>query len=556
MIPSAVILGASLCAASAGAHSRVEWSKEGPRLVIDGKTLPATIGVNIYYLPDPRMSGRSGVPSYRDPEWTARMKSVIDRGAAGKARLILFNVWWADLDHRSQSRPEPIDRDLDFAPMDSVMDHAARKGVYLMPITVMSPGLPEWWLKENRFPPFDKEEKCDACETDSYGNTYNNPSMGSDAVRRDYGAYLEAVIRRYRSHPALAGWSFGVGATGEDNYGPNYIYFVRVGDAEPRKREPMMYTDYSPFFQREFRAWMKRKYKTDAAAGVPRPEEMIRERGGPQMLLFPDPSDLWWGASPDVLTQKGRYFYEFRNAQRAAERRYYAALFKKNDPDHLLLFGGNAEILDEPLIDGITVNPNLNFEARVGKQTEDFYHNVLTRIVEPAVRRRKLVIVSAENISDGRLHRETGKWETDGQLAYIEAFGKAVKCSRALFAYTVDLMAEDAEIRWLPTWFSAETLQAARRIAEYVPAAGCACAIAKSLYQGQSCGEKSLDAGCGQVNQAYHSACKVPEEQSHKTRRRESAPEGRGRKGCGDGVCDDFEQEHPEMCPRDCRRDP
>ena len=568
-----MIISALLClsAGQSFAGSRVDWLDGGPRLVVNGKPLPATVAAGVYYIPDPRMSGKSGVPDYRDPLWVSRMEGIIDRVSGDGGKLVLINIWWSDFD-KSKTRPAPIDKNLNFKNFDSVMDYAAGKEVYLMPVLTFAPGLPEWWLKENRFPPFDGKGQCDSCETDSYGNHYNNPSMGSEITRRDFGGFLAAFTGRYRSHPALAGWSFGVGATGEDNYGPNYIYFMSVGGSRAKTMKPLMFTDYSPSFQRRFKTWLKAKYKTDAAlqsawndervtlagVGVPRPKDMVRK--GKEPRLFPDPADLWWGFDTDNLTKRGLDFYEFRNLTRAEERRYYASLFKKNDPDHVLFFNSSMEeTLSDPEIDGITLNPNLNFGAKTNKLIGDWLFNVITRIVTPAVRHKKAVLSVSENVSDGMLFQSTGRWESEGQLDYIETFGKSVKCAGGMFGYTVDLQGRDAENHWLPTWFSDETRQAGRRIAEYKPGQDCACALVRATYLKNGCSGKSLETGCGQLNKAYHSFCNIPEEPGHEHRK--GPPEGgkprrpgAGKNGlCGDGVCDKFERAHAELCPQDCR---
>ncbi len=368
---------------------------------------------------------------------------------------------------------------------------------------------------------------CDLCETDSYGNVYNNVSMNNDKVHQDFGRFIEAIIKRYKNHPALIGWSIGVGATGEDNYGPNYIYLMGMGGGKRIERKPLMFTDYSPYFHRKFKEWITEKYKTDEALQrawadnsvtlanltIPKPQEMIINAQywlqNHRIDSFPDPSEGWWKTDINVLTKKGRDFYDFRNYMRSADRKYYAKLIKRNDPDHILLFVGglNEEILDDPsLCDGITGNPNLYFEAEMNIINRDFYYHMIS-LVKNAVNHKKLVIITGENRSDGRLYLATGKWESGGQIKYIETFGKAVKCANGMFAYVVDLLDVNSPARWIPSWFSVEAKSAAKRIIDYTPTKNCSCELISELYFGNSCGSIYAVPGCGLLEKAYRFFC-------------------------------------------------
>ena len=441
--------------------SEVRLVNNIPRLFLNGNELN-TVLVNVYYIYNPPPEAMPFQPKYGSEKWVNRMKSVIDEASINGVKAIMLNVYWGDLD-KSIRRPSNIGQNLDFSNLDIVMEYASRKNVYVILITVLYPAIPEWWARENNFPPFNKKFPCDLCETDSYGNVYKNVSMNNDKVQRDFGSFIGAVINRYKNHPALLGWNMGVGATGEDNYGPNYIEMMGVTGGEKIERKPMMYSDYSPYFQRKFKEWITIKYKTDTALQqawgdksvtlarlvIPRPEELIiNARGWHQIhriALFPDPSDLWWKGDVKALTKKGLDFYDFRNSMRRADREYYAKLFRKNDPNHILIFTGfNEELLNSSLCDGVAGNPNLCFDVPPDQMNRDYYLHLIS-LVKNAVKHKKLVIISAESTerSPSGRHDESlpprppSRLDIERQIKYIETVGKAVKCANGMFAYVV-----------------------------------------------------------------------------------------------------------------------
>lgn len=530
--------------------SEVKLVNNVPKIIINGKELNTVIA-NVYYIFSPAPQGIPFQPKYGSEKWVNRVKSVIDEASITGVKAIMLNVFWGDLD-RSLSRPNNIGQNLDFSSLDNVMDYASQKNVYVILVNILYPAFPEWWVRENNLPPFNKYGICDFVETDSYGNIYNNPSMNNDKVHQDYGRFIQAVIKRYKNHPALLGWNVGVGATGEDNYGPNYIdLMMGMVGGKKGERKPLMFTDYSPFFQKRFKEWITKKYKTDrplqqawgdnsvtlARLAIPKPDEMIvnaREwLQSNRMDMFPDPSDGWFETDKKVLTKKGLDFYEFRNYMRSADREYYSNLFKKNDPDHILLFVGfafNSEIVNSPsLCDGITSNPNLYFDGPLNPmnpQARDFYYHMISA-VKNAVKHNKLVIITGENRSSvtgfgpassvpfpgftapGRLDggRPPARWDSETQIRYIETFGKAVKCANGMFAYVVDLLDKDAPSKWIPSWFSHEAKAAARRVADYVPTKNCDCSLVRDLYLSNSCGSINAPPGCGLLEKAYRSFC-------------------------------------------------
>jgi hypothetical protein len=499
-----------------------------PKLFVKGALLDS-VAANVYYLG----ANRQGpVPGYSTSDWLVRMQSLIDWDADHDVQIIMPTIWWGDFD-TSISRPAELAQNLDFSNLDKVMDYAATSGVYVLPIVMKYPILPQWWKKENNFPDgwataansqncerATPAIACEYCETDSCGNVYNNASMNADKVQQDFGAFLVALLKRYRDHPALLGWSTGVGATAEENYGPNYIALMMDSAIT---RRPHMIADYSPFFSGRFKARMTEKYKTDSALQgawsdtsvslatlqIPKPREMLKD---PNLdpILFPDPAQGYMNLyDSSILTQKGLDFYDFRIYMRAEDRRFYSRLFRTNDPGHIfLLTGGWADdVFDDPgLCDGLTGNPNLHFYGQPGGMNTNSYYQMMS-LVKDAVQHDKLFILSAENFADGGFGASTP--ETAGQISYIETFGKAVRCEGGFFGYTADLIASDG-VKWEPTWYSTAALSAVDKIVAYTPTSDCECALVKDLYDAEACSTKPQDAlGCCVIDGAYESFCKA-----------------------------------------------
>ncbi|EFL50749.1 conserved hypothetical protein [Solidesulfovibrio fructosivorans JJ]] len=565
-----------------------------PRLVVDGREAPASGFYEVYYYPS---KGRPipNQPDYRDPRWVAAMRRVVDRAVAQGVRVVMASIWWGDVDGAAR-RPAKPAKTYDFAPFDAFMDYARSRGVEVVVKTSVNHFLPRWWLAEQGFPDnagYQKHSRCALCETDAYGTAFGNPSMGSLAVRRDYTPFLSALVARYRTHPALIGWAFGLGPTGEDAYGPNYIVVDAPGGGRGLGRKPMMFTDYSPDFTIRFRDWLKRKYGSEAALrrawndpGVslarfrtPPPQEFVRDPAAFSREPFPDPA-IDRGIDPaTVLTAKGMDFYAFRVQARESDTAYYAGLIKKLDPRHVLLFNARARASarQQPDIDGIFFNPHPLFGRPLFHELNQFY--TILHSVESIVRQGKLALVAAEN-SPLRTPAN-GRWETPEQINYITALGYSVKSLGGIMGYAVDLLDPGTTDHWLPTWFSNEAKAAERAIAAYKPVPGAGpCGPIRELRRQNRCDVgQAPPEGCGLIDLAYFNYCHtggecdanhdgtVSPEELAACRGRSSpglpaAPllppsgGGAGMSGapagkCGDGVCDDFERSKG-VCPKDC----
>lgn len=543
--------------------SEVRVVNGSPRLFINGEEIN-TGAVNIYYLPDMGIDtqGKNEVPRYATEEWFTNTKALIEQAVNNKARLILLNIWWQDID-KSVSRPDSIAEALDFNNLDKVLDYAAQEKAYIIPVFVFFPFIPDWWLKENNFPPYHKGKICDFCETDSYGNVYNNSSMNADAVQRDWGSFIEAVIKRYRNHPALAGWMVGVGATGEDGYGPNYISMKGFGNSmEKIESRPLMFTDYSPYFERKFKEWLKEKYINDgilqaawgdqsaafASFRIPKPVEMIQE--GKHVPVFPDPTDIFAFAggkdSLDSLTAKGRDFYEFRNYMRRQDRKYYSGLIKRNDPGHILIFSASSEefLSGESLSEGI----GFSLAGTTDWGANSLFYYLALDIVKNAVNHKKLAFISREHVCDGALREKTGQCETAEQLRFMEILGESVRCAGGIFAYTVAPYDKKSFTNnsWIPpVWFSDEAYAVAKKINEYAPSKDCACSFISEVYLSNGCGRFEAAKHCELLNKINEELCQG----------RIIASKIDNHIGligkCGDGICDAFEKQCGK-CPKDC----
>ncbi len=554
-----------------------------PRLSVGGRVLSGVFA-EIYNFPDEN-PGHGNLPAYGSPGWLNAVTRLMDQAAQAGASLILPHVWWSDLDRAAS--PPPANRSaaerLDFSQLDALMDYAQKRGLYVMPILGVNNRLPSWWRGLHRLPQTAATgAKCDFCETDSLGVSYGNPAMGAPAVRQDYGDVMRAVIARYRSHPALAGWSFGLGPTGEDFYGPNYILIQGLGDFAAVGEKPLRFTGYSPFSVREFAAWLTRKYKTSAALAaawndpaaslapfvMPPPSQLVTDPATFGLRPFPDAAFDAFADNPGLLSAKGRDFYAFRQDMRQADTDYFAKLIKRTDPDHVLIFCGllRKTLIEHPLTDGIIANPHVDFAGSLHKERHQLWKYVTA--VRAIAQKGKLPMIAMEDSprpdASGRMR------DSQTQLDYLEAFGESMACAGAMPGYAADMLDPAKGPRWLPVWQTPEAMGAAARIAAYVPAAGCGCALVSALYRRNSCDQSGRPKGCGLLDKAYAEFCNAPLPSGVSLTAPPAAAPGNGPGAmtgqpplnhappsgtapgrCGDGVCGPMERQ-TGLCPGDC----
>ncbi|OLN24832.1 hypothetical protein DVDV_3885 [Desulfovibrio sp. DV] len=583
-LPACLVLAAGLLlgagASALALTSAVVQSAGQPRLMLDGR--PAATGfLEVYYYPA-KGQPIANQPEYRDPRWLEAMRRVADTAVAQGVRLVMASVWWGDLDVSPGRPARPEAASYDFAPLDAFMDYARKRGVAVVLKTSANHFLPGWWLAENGFPPgvgYQEKSACPSCETDAYGTAYGNPSMGSAAVRRDFGAYVEALVARYRRHPALAGWAFGLGPTGEDAYGPNYIVVDAPGGGKGLGRRPMMFTDYSPDFTARFRDWLAAKYGSEAALRrawndpavslaafrTPPPAELVRNPAAFSREPFPDPAmEREWDL-PAVLTAKGLDFYAFRVEARESDTDYYARRIKALDPAHVLFFNARARasLRTHPAIDGIFFNPHPRFGQPLFFETNQL--DTVFRSVEAITAAGKLALVASEN-GAGRTP-VGGRYESPEQINYLVALGRGVRSLGGVMGYAVDLLDVGTDNHWLPTWFSGDARAAMRTIetTRLVPGKG-PCEVLRQLRRDNRCdGSATAPLGCGLTELAFINYCRTDLscDANHDGRVSDAefaacrpasqpapAPSAMGTPGaapgaapagkCGDGVCDDF----------------
>jgi hypothetical protein len=521
--------------------SQIKIVNSQPKLFINGKEYDSSVTQVYNYATDPTPP----FPKYGTSEWNDRMDQLIDSAKNDGTGIVMPRIWWSDV--------EKTEGTFDFSSMDQIMGYAQKQGVYIMPILNMEHDSPDWWRKENNFPPYNVGQTCDFCETDSYGNVYDNPSMNSDAAHQSYSKYLEAVIDRYKNHPALAGWVTGIGASGEDGYGPNGLEIkgANNGGLGTFELKPLMYTDYSPFSERQFKEWVRGKYTSDSelqsawndrsvtliSLSIPQPKELLLDPA--KDVPFPDEARAVGGMSSSalsILTAKGKDFYEFRTKMENSERNYYADLFKAKDPNHVVLFNSPPT--------GQTVGSNFNgvggtwtacFDCTFdpGFRTQEY--ELIFKLTGMGATQNKIATLIFENGN-----YESGDKESGNQIAYITAMGKATKCAGGNFGYVSDLGPSGTKLR--PDWSSAAAQNAIKEINSYIPDANCECNIIKDLWQKASCDSSDHGVGCAYIANDYSNYCKatLPSFYQNNSSR------------CGDGVCDAVEKSSG-MCPQDCK---
>jgi hypothetical protein len=494
-----------------GGTSQVKSVDGRARLFINGIEYNKGI-TQIYYFPEERAAGL--VPAYGTDGWISSMKRLFDQAKSVGTGIVIANIWWSEVD-KARSRAANPEIYYDFEALDKVMDYAKEKGVYVMPALMLHWYAPEWWHKENNFPPkYNNAKPCDFCETDSFGHIYNNPSIGSDITERDFGTFIKAVVNRYKTHPALAGWVTGLGATGEDNYGPNYIMMIgSVGGLGTIERKPLTFTDYSPFFQRMFRKWLQNKYPSDSALRTAWNDNRVRlsDVGVPPAWELVKNPDTWFGLFPEEgadmsysgglhnLTKKGEDFYNFRTYMIDKSREYYASLFKTIDPDHVVFFNAaeSKATLSNPNINGAIRNDNFCFECPHVKQREDQYWKLAVAAKKYA-ENGKIMVFVAESGAAAQQRKDSIE-----HLAYITAVEKAVKCAGGISGYASDLV--NGNFNLYPTWASAEAQKGIKEINDYTPSGNCSCDLVNTFYK-KICSKTRPD-GCSLVDRAKREFC-------------------------------------------------
>jgi len=350
--------------------SYVDFVNGIPMLFVNGKPLPITgyygcVGV---YFDNPNTEANEAEEHYE------KYIRHIDYAAKGKLNIINLDIYWGEIDMSDTppSSPEEAAERCDWSKIDSIMDYAASKGVYVIILFRWKPYF--WWYTMNN------------CENYYYCTQRNNtafiensgringsvlmPSFAAPDLLEYADEVIKSMIERYRNHPALLGWKLGLGFTTENNY-PGGGYYNSNG-----------WFDYSPYMKEEFRLWLRERYNNDLNA--------LRKAWNNSTVTFdtaepPQPPKPDKSLDNTILNGPGdtrRQWYDwqlFRLEMKKRERDHFAALYKKYDPNHVVVAvpgspppGGkivadaNELIVDyydyatNPNIDGVLICPHID----------------------------------------------------------------------------------------------------------------------------------------------------------------------------------------------------
>ncbi len=234
--------------------SRIMAENGISKLVINNKVINNMFGVYVYC---------TGIDPTTD-RFLEEMKDVIDKTAQLKIPILSFDILWKDYDPSNAvpSNPKEAANRFRTNNLDAVLDYAAENNVFVVLQLLVHAhwGLPDWWkqYKDNA----NGSQLVDAVSDPSGAFNLNHSPVASfqNSTHRELlKALITRLVRRYRAHPALAGWQINLGPTGENGYGPSYIE-VRLNKQLPRIDFRTVMADYSSTAKDQFRLWLKVKY--------------------------------------------------------------------------------------------------------------------------------------------------------------------------------------------------------------------------------------------------------------------------------------------------------
>ncbi|MEI6479174.1 MAG: family 14 glycosylhydrolase, partial [bacterium] len=120
-----------------------------PRIFINNEEKELTLS-DWYYYP------KTTIPSdtdYQNGNWLTSAKQIIDETSSNGANTLVLRIWWSDL-NTATTRPTSIASSLDFKDFDEAMNYANEKGLYVIVYPAIHKMMPDWWVKENDFPPY------------------------------------------------------------------------------------------------------------------------------------------------------------------------------------------------------------------------------------------------------------------------------------------------------------------------------------------------------------------------------------------------------------------
>lgn len=408
MCLSALVLGAAF-ACSGGVNtggdpgdqplasvSRVETQNGLPTLLINEQAVAPT-SLYVY--------NAELTVAYDTAAWLDTFKGYVDKAKTTGVTYLCFELYFHSAMFRTSAHPGVIGSDLNFSNMDALFDYAYQEGIYLLP-TIWVSNPPEWWAAEHQDQlQLAYDQTSPPSDALSIGVSYNNPGYWATMDE-----YVKTIVQRYKSHPALLGWSPSVGITRENNYGPSYL----SSPDKPRQS----WADYSPYANSRFHEWLKEKYGSDSALRTAWNDDFVKLDSAPtptpQAAITSPPEVVANG--PGDIRPRMRDWMDFRLNEKSKEWEHFITLVKTLDPDHVLsinpsgsLFApalaiaqnGTADGLEWtrcPQVDIVRIHPRISFDETAGPYNTMNYN--LFAFAASARRAGKLATFALEDNGD------------------------------------------------------------------------------------------------------------------------------------------------------------
>ncbi len=350
--------------------SRVEKQNGVPTLLINDQPVAPT-SLYVYNV--------ESTEAYDSAGWLDTFKGYVDKAKATGVTYLAFELYFHSPMFKTSAQPGVIGEDLDFANMDALFDYAHQQGIYLLP-TIWVSNPPEWWAAQHQDElQIGYDQTAPPADAMSQAAAFNDP---------DYWAamdeYVRAVVLRYRTHPALLGWSPSVGMTRENNYGPSYL-------SDPS--QPLQcWADYSAYAKGRFRSWLGGKYITNEELRTAWSNSIVTllTADMPLPLSAETSTALSANSAGDTRIQM-KDGLDFRVHEKGMEWEHNIGLVKSLDPDHILTINpagsfftpagpvarnGSADGMEwtrSPLVDMVIIHPRTSFDETPGEWNTQNY---------------------------------------------------------------------------------------------------------------------------------------------------------------------------------------